>query len=506
MQRPSGATPGAGAGKPWHFRDDTMTTSPKFEAALALHRFGLGPAGGSIAAIADDPRGALLAELEQPGAGLVAAPNLPNSAAASRAFFEYRAKRAAQLKLAQRAKEAAAKAAPGSAAADKTAATIAEAPPAEQNTMQDQEDRPANVGVQLVQNEAKVRIEAAVTAKIGFVERLVWFWSNHFCVSTDKSTSMSGAYEREAIRPHVLGRFVDMLTAVESHPAMLFYLDNVVSIGPNSVAGINRGRGINENLAREILELHTLGVRTGYTQDDVIRFANALTGWTFIGTGIPEHGGEFVFFERLHEPGEQVVLGKRYADTGFGQGRAVLADLARHPATARHIAEKFARHFIADEPPPQLVNRLKTSFNDSDGDLKQLARTLILAEESWMPARTKLKRPGEWHIAALRLTGSRGRAARFMASQTLLGEPVWRPPAPNGFSDYAAAWIDGVPQRADIASNFAARVADRLDPKALIDEGLGPLASPETREAVGRAGSRAQALALLLMSPEFLRR
>jgi uncharacterized protein (DUF1800 family) len=484
-----------------------MSTDPQFEAALALHRFGLGPAAGSIAAIADDPRRALLAELEQPGAGLVTAPNLPTSAAASRAFFEYRAKRLAQQKLAQRAKEGAAETASPSGAAGKTATPNAGAQSVEQDTMQEQEDRPVNVGVQLVQNEAKVRIEAALAAKVGFVERLVWFWSNHFCVSTDKSTSMSGAYEREAIRPHVLGRFVDMLTAVESHPAMLYYLDNAGSMGANSIAGINRNRGVNENLGREVLELHTLGVRTGYTQDDVIRFANTLTGWTFIGTGVPAHGGEFVFFERFHEPGEQIVLGKRYPDSGFAQGHAVLADLARHPATARHIAEKFARHFVADEPPPQLINRLKTSFSDSDGDLKQLARTLILAEESWTPARTKLTRPGEWHIAALRLTGSHGgNASRFMTGQTLLGEPWWRPPAPNGFSDYTAAWIDGLAQRADIASNFAARVADRLDPRALVDQGLGPLATPETREAVSRAGSRAQALALLLMSPEFLRR
>jgi len=359
-----------------------MTTSPQFDAALALHRFGLGPVSGSIAAIADDPRGALLAELDQPGAGLVTAPNLPNSAAASRAFFEYRAKLLAQRKLAQRAKDAAAKTASTGAPGQNAMTAAADAQAAEQEASQDQQDRPANVGVQLVRNEASVRIAAAVGAKIGFVERLVWFWSNHFCVSTDKSTSMSGAYEREAIRTHILGRFTDMLIAVESHPAMLYYLDNAESIGPNSVAGINRNRGINENLAREILELHTLGVRTGYTQADVTRFANTLTGWTFIGTGIPEHGGEFVFFERLHEPGEQVVLGKHYPDTGFAQGRAVLADLARHPATARHIAEKFARHFVADEPPPQLVNRLRTTFTDTEGDLKQLARTLVLAEES----------------------------------------------------------------------------------------------------------------------------
>ncbi len=478
-----------------------MTTDPRSEAALALHRFGMGPATGSIAAIADDPRGALLAELERPGAGLVAAANLPGSAAAARAFFEFRAKRLAEQKLAARATQ---QAAANGAAADggmKPNATVQQ-PSADPN----EQDQQKNVGVQLVRNEARVRIEAAVTAQIGFVERLVWFWSNHFCVSTDKITSMAGAYEREAIRPHVLGRFVDMLVAVESHPAMLYYLDNAESIGPNSVAGINRNRGLDENLARECLELHTLGVRSGYTQADVTNFAKVLTGWTFIGTGVVDHGGEFVFAGRLHEPGEQTVLGKRYPDTGMGQGLAVLADLARHPATARHIAEKLARHFVADEPPPPLVERLARSFADSDGDLKELARTLILTNESWTPARSKLKRPSEWHIGALRLTNSRGNVARFMNGQALLGEPLWRPPAPNGFSDDQSAWIDGLMQRADIASNFAGRVADQLDPPALVEQGLGPLASTETRNTVARAGSRAQALALLLMAPEFLRR
>jgi uncharacterized protein (DUF1800 family) len=477
-----------------------MTTDPRFEAAMAMHRFGMGPTTGSIAAIADDPRGALLAELEQPGAGLVAAPNLPNSAAASRAFFEYRAKRLAEQKLAARAKPAAANA----AAADNGMKANANAQ--QPSTDPNEEDQPTNVGVQLVRNEAEIRIEAAVTAKIGFVERLVWFWSNHFCVSANKSVSMAGAYEREAIRPHVLGRFVDMLVAVESHPAMLFYLDNAESIGPNSVAGVNRNRGLDENLARECLELHTLGVRSGYTQADVTNFAKVLTGWTFIGTQVPAHGGEFVFAERLHEPGAQVVLGRSYPDTGMSQGLAVLADLARHPATARHIAEKLARHFVADEPPPSLVERLARSFADSDGNLKEVTRTLILAGESWTPARSKLKRPSEWHIGALRLTNSRGNVARFMKGQALLGEPLWRPPAPNGYSDDQSAWIDGLTERADIASNFAARVADRLDPRALVDEGLGPLASTETRDTVARAGSRAQALALLLMAPEFLRR
>jgi uncharacterized protein (DUF1800 family) len=484
-----------------------MTTNPRLEAALALHRFGFGPVAGSIGAIADDPRGALLADLERPGAGRVAAANLPNSGQAARALFEFRAERQAKEKLAQRAKKEAEANGMVVGMADGNAMKPngdAQAPTPE--PAQTQQNQPPPLPAQLVQNEAKVRIEAAVAAEIGFVERLVWFWSNHFCVSADKILSMAGAYEREAIRPHVLGRFVDMLTAVESHPAMLFYLDNGVSMGPNSVAGINRDKSLNENLAREILELHTLGARTGYSQDDVTRFANVLTGWTWIAFGEPTRGGEFVFVKRFHEPGEQTVMSKAYPDTGVDQGRAVLADLARHPATAGHIAHKFARHFVADEPPPSLVDKLTKSFNDSDGNLKELAKTLLAAEESWTPERTKLKRPSEWVISALRLTGAPWVVGRVMGGQALLGEPLWRPGGPNGFADYESAWIDGLSQRVDIASNFAGRVADRLDPVALVETGLGPLASAETRNTVARAESRAQALTLLLMAPEFLRR
>jgi len=479
-------------------------TARNFEAALALHRFGFGPVAGSIAAIADDPRGALLADLERAGAGRVAAAQLPNSAQAARSLFEFRAERLAKEKLAQRAKQAAEAEGMGSAAAnapnpDGDAQTPS--PQAAQN-----QNPPPALPVQLIQNEGKVRIEAAVAADIGFVERLVWFWSNHFCVSADKIVSMAGAYEREAIRPHVLGRFVDMLTAVETHPAMLFYLDNGLSIGPNSTAGINRDKSLNENLAREILELHTLGVRTGYSQDDVTRFANVLTGWTWVAFGEPSHGGEFVFVKRMHEPGEQTVIGKAYPDTGMNQGRAVLADLARQPATAAHIAHKFARHFVADQPPPSLVDKLTKSFTDSDGNLKELARTLIAAEEAWTPERTKLKRPAEWIVSALRLTGAQWVIGRVMGGQALLGEPLWRPPAPNGFADDESEWIDGLSQRIDAADNFAGGAAERLDPVALVEAGLGPLASAETRNTVARAQSRAQALVLLLMSPEFLRR
>jgi uncharacterized protein (DUF1800 family) len=482
-----------------------MSADPRVEAALALHRFGFGPVGGSIAAIADDPRGAVLADLERPGAGRVAAANLPNSTQAARALFEFRAERAAKEKLAQRAKKEAEANSSAAMAGGEAMKPGAEAQAADPGQTQNQQNQQPPFPAQLIQNEAIVRIEAAVTSEVGFVERLVWFWSNHFCISTDKIISMAGAYEREAIRPHLLGRFADMLVAAETHPAMLFYLDNVESMGPNSIAGINRDKGLNENFAREVLELHTLGVRTGYSQDDVTRFANVLTGWTWIVPGVPDHGGEAVFVRRLHEPGQQVVLGKTYPDTGIEQSRMVLEDLARNPATAQHVASKLARHFVADEPPPSLVEKLTKSFNDSDGNLKEVAKTLILAEESWTPERRKLKRPSVWLISALRLTGAQWAVGRMLGAQGQLGEPIWRPPAPNGFPDYVSAWIDGLAQRLDIANEFAGRVAERLDPVALIDSGLGPLASPETRNTVARAESRAQALALLLMAPEFLR-
>jgi len=484
-----------------------VTPRGKEAAALALHRFGFGPASGSIAAIAADPRGAVLADLERRGAGTVIAGTLPSSTEAARALNEFQAEQQAKRRLEERARKAA-EAKTASMARDEMASAQASTPPPEQNQRPPQQPPQPQLPGQLVQNEAKVRLDAAVGAEIGFAERLVWFWSNHFCVSADKITSMAGAYEREVIRPHVLGRFVDMLQAVESHPAMLFYLDNVESMGPNSIAGINRDKGLNENLAREILELHTLGVRSGYTQADVTSFANVITGWTWIAPAEPMHGGEFIFYRRFHEPGEQTVLGKRYPDTGVEQGRAVLADLARHPATAQHVAHKLAAHFIADEPPPSLVAKLEKSFLDTDGNLKDVAKSLIAADEAWTPQRTKLKPPSAWLISVARITDAQASIpiGRMLGVQAMLGEALWRPRAPNGYPDTESAWIDGVPRRLDIADDFAAKLANDVDPLALVDSALGPLASADTRETIARAESRKQALALLVMSPEFLRR
>jgi len=483
-----------------------VTARGKETAALALHRFGFGPVREQIAAIAGDPRGAILADLQRPQAGRVAAADLPSSGEAARAVFEYRAAQQAKTKLAERAKKEAEAKNMAMGMSDVAGATSGAASAAAQADEKAAAKQPQLPGL-LLQNEAKIRYDAAVDAEVGFVERLVWFWSNHFCVSADKIISMAGAYEREAIRPHVLGRFTDMLTAAESHPAMLFYLDNVESMGANSVAGINRDKGLNENLAREILELHTLGVRSGYSQADVTSFANVLTGWTWVALGEPNHGGEFVFVQRLHEPGEQVVLGKRYVDAGVEQGRAMLADLARHPATAAHVAKKLAVHFVADEPPPTLVAKLEKTFKDTYGDLKEVAETLVLADESWTPQRGKLKRPSEWVAGILHVTGVHpNNIGRVMGAQALLGEPLWRPPAPNGYADMEAAWIDGVPHRLDIANEAAQRLPPETDPVALLDSALGPLASRETRETIAHAESRTQALALLLMAPEYLRR
>ena len=480
-----------------------MVSDPKAQAALALYRFGLGPRAGSIAGIASDPRGALLAELDGAGAGRIGNADLLTSGTAARVAFAFQqAQRAAR-----QAERAAQQAAAPSGGASLPQMNDQSAPP------------PAPVPVrnpgpgmpqQIYLAEAKARIQAALGAEVGFLERLVWFWSNHFCVSADKGNvrQICGAYEREVIRANVLGRFSDMLLAAESHPAMLIYLDNARSIGPDSIAGLRQKRGLNENLAREILELHTLGVRTVYTQEDVTRFANVITGWTFVPfRQDPVRGGEFEFNPRMHQPGAQTVIGRSYPDAGMQQGRDVLAALARHPATAKHVAAKLARHFVADEPPPALVERLTKRFLATQGDLKEVTKALVAAPEAWEAPRAKLKRPGEWVVGMLRAAGiAPPDIGPVMQAHNLLGEPLWRPSAPKGFADESAPWLDGLAQRLDIANQFARRVGAEADPREVFEQALAPLASSETRQAILRAESRPQALALLFMAPEFQRR
>src|SRR4051812_10418240 len=479
-----------------------MALDAKGAAALVLHRFGLGPRAGSIDAIASDPRGALLAEIEKPGAGQIVNSELLTSGQAARLAFSFnqaeQAKRIAQRVSEEQRNSGAAVVTPMEPPKpDDT--MMAAAPPAEPAT--------PNPPAQNRNREIKARIDAAMGAEIGFAERLVWFWSNHFRVSADIVNNMAGGYEREAIRAHVLGRFGDMLLAAESHPAMLVYLDNSRSVGPMSVAGLIGKTGLNENLARETLELHTLGVRTVYSQDDVFRFAKAITGWTLRPMATdPDHGNEFLFNARLHEPGPQTILGKTYPEGGVEQGRAVLADLARHPATAAHVAFKLARHFSTDEPAPALVERLSRRFLDSDGDLKEMARALVEAPETWDEQRVKLKRPSEWLISTWRAIGTAPEPRRILDSHAYLGERFWRPSAPQGFADVQSAWLDGLSQRLDVANRIAELVSARIEPSALVETALGPLASADTRQAIARAESLQQALTLALMAPEFQRR
>ncbi|WP_439358248.1 DUF1800 domain-containing protein [Bradyrhizobium sp. DASA03007] len=482
-----------------------MSNSAKAVSVLALQRFGMGPRPGSIAAVGTDPRGALIAELERPLV-LSAAASLLTSAKAYRTVADANARRTARAKQAQQQAKKQQMAATPVTSEDQAQGQRQEKDAAEMAAKQAADAIP-DPGRPIYLQEAKLRTEAALAADIGFAERLVWFWSNHFCVSANRIQSMSGAYEREAVRAHALGRFADLLQAVEGHPAMLFYLDNLESMGANSTAGINRSRGLNENFAREIMELHTLGVRTGYTQEDVISFANVLTGWTLVPPGAdPQHGGEFTFNPRLHEPGGQTVLGKRYEQEDVEQGRAVLRDLAAHPATATHVATKLARHFVADEPPPALVEQMAKSFHDTEGDLKQVAITMVSSDEAW-GGPSKLKRPGEWVVGMVRATGiTQVDPVLYTGGQQLLGEALWRPPAPKGYPDDEASWIDGVGRRLDVANNFAERITAMADPQAIIEDVFASQIAPEVKQAVGRAESRQQALALLFMSADFQRR
>lgn len=384
-------------------------------------------------------------------------------------------------------------------------------------TMKPVKTIPAKPQLNIIQKtyraEALARIQRATLADCGIVERLVAFWSNHFCISASKGQPAriwAGAFEREAIRPHVLGHFGDMLKAVEQHPAMLFFLDNQQSIGPNSKAGQRSKRGLNENLAREIMELHTLGVGSGYTQGDVTTLARILTGWTYAGrAGRLGEPGSFVFNVNAHEPGTQTLLGRSYPESGLAQGEAALGDIARHPATAKFIATKFARHFVADDPPPALVVRLNDVFRKTDGDLKALALALVDSDEAWQAPMTKIRSPYEYLIAIGRLMARIPEdPGRYLNGLSILGQPLWTPAGPNGFADTNAAWAapEEMKLRLDIAAQVASRIGDIMDARDLLDIAMSDAASQDTRQTIARAETRQQAFALLLMSPEFQRR
>jgi uncharacterized protein (DUF1800 family) len=376
-------------------------------------------------------------------------------------------------------------------------------------------------GNYLEQTEARYAL--AATTSLPFHERLVHFFSNHFAVSADKPPlpGIAGLYENEAIRPNVSGRFADLLIAVEQHPAMILYLDNQRSIGPNSTLGKRAGRrrsersiGLNENLAREILELHTLGVDGGYSQDDVTALARVITGWSLGGgndkgrfnEGTP---GTFEFRQSIHEPGRQTVLGKRYDDDGVRQGEAVLRDLATHPATARHLATKLARHFVADQPPADLVDRMTRTYLETDGDIPSVCADLVHAEHAWHEPLTKYKSPHDVFVSTCRaIETDPGDGRRIVGMLESLGQVPWRPGSPAGWPDTAEQWggADALYKRIEFADTVARLTASGVDPVRLGERVLGDAMQPSTRQSVQRAESRQQGLTLLFASPDFQRR
>jgi uncharacterized protein (DUF1800 family) len=440
-------------------------------AALAVARFGLGARPGEIAAVGRDPRGWVEQQLQHGAAVPAALAGQPSSSQILAEFLEARAKG-------------------GAASVQKL----------------------ARERLRLVYlAEAAARTQVAIDTDHPVVERLVQFWSNHFTISVYGKPlvlGIPGAYEREAIRPHVLGRFEDMLRAVVQHPAMLVYLDNWQSIGPDSLAGRRRNKGLNENLAREIMELHTLGVNGGYTQADVTSFARVLTGWTItpLRSGDPGH---FRFFAELHEPGDKQLLGRRYPEGGQQEGDAVLRDLAHHPSTARFIATKLARHFIADDPPPAAVEQLARRFQETGGDLGAVTRTLAALPEAWPATPTKIKTPNELVISTFRaLGGYAGEPVKLVRSLSVLDQAPFGAPSPAGWPDKASDWIgpEATMKRIEWAHIVATKVARTDPPLQLAADVLGAQVSPETTFAIEHAASAPDALATLLVSPEFQRR
>lgn len=387
--------------------------------------------------------------------------------------------------------------------------------------------------VEIASAESRLALTERVTTDRPFVERLVAFWSNHLCVSAGAKVlvaPLAGSYEREAIRPFVLGRFEDMVLASARHPAMLVYLDNFQSVGPRSrgaqAVQTRTQRGLNENYARELLELHTLGVDGGYAQQDVQELAKILTGWTVGGLnaqraaarprrrpGRPGNAASaspdsaqigFVFREPLHEPGTKTLVGARYQEAGVAEGEHAIRALCRHRSTARFVATKLVAHVVSDTPPPAAVDRIARVFQDTDGDLRAVSAALVDLPEAWTAEARKFRTPQDWLVAVLRAMNTTTVNDRQLQVLRQLRHPLWSPQAPKGFGDTAQEWADpeALLSRAELARTTSRHLGPRsVDPRALLDV-LD--AAPPLRQLVSDTSIPAdERIALALASPAF---
>ncbi len=446
-------------------------------SGLILARFGLGAAPDELAKAGRDPVGYLLAPLMEKGAG--AAYQLSGDGLARSA------ENMAAMRLARDMKDA---------------------PDSQKGS------KPGPVSQKIYLREIQARFQAYAQTQAPFAERLALFWANHFAVSAriPDVKAIAGSYEREAIRAHLNGHYSAMLLAVEQHPAMLIYLDNIQSSGPNSRAGKKNSRGLNENLAREILELHTLGVDGGYSQSDIIELAKAITGWSVHGVDAKNGAepGTFAFRANAHEPGGRTIMGQAYAEAkGTAQGEAILQDLARMPQTARHICHRLAAYFVSDTPSQALVAAMAKTFIETDGLLPEVYHTMLTHEDALQTAAPKFKTPQHFLASTIRLLNPEPGSKFLRNGLQTMGQAMWSPASPKGWDQDAASWAtgSGLKTRTEFAIAVSGTVPARVPPLELAVQALGPRLTDETKTALKRAADIRQATAILLMSPEFQR-